>query len=435
MKHIGIDIGTSSICGVVYDDATAQVKSITKANGAAIEGGPAWSFRQDPERILAITRQLLDELMEPGVASVGFSGQMHGMLYVDAGGRAVSPLYTWQDGSAAQPVPDGNDKSYARWLSELTGYEVSTGYGLATHFYNISTGSVPETAEKLCTVMDFVAMSLCGQASPVCEPSNAASLGLFDKRALQFDPEALAKAGIDSAILPEVCPAGTVVGHYKGIPVYVPIGDNQAAFLGSVRDKSSTVHVTIGTSSQISVYTDKFVEVPQLDTRPLPGGGYILVGAALCGGVSFAMLKDFYADVVESFTGAKPSDKELYDKMCGTAAAETDGLSVRTTFSGTRREPSLRGEISGIDLRNLTPGRLTTALLKGICRELKDFYDCLPEDMRSGRRTVTGSGNGLRKNTLLQDLLSETFALPLELTSHEEEAALGASITCSLSKD
>ena len=427
MKRIGIDIGTSSICGVVYDDATAQVKSITRANDAAIEGGPAWSFRQDPERILAITRQLLDELMESGVASVGFSGQMHGMLYVDAGGRAVSPLYTWQDGSAAQTVPDGS-KSYAKWLSERTGYEVSTGYGLATHFYNINTGAVPADAVKLCTVMDFVAMSLCGETSPLCEPSNAASLGLFDKRSLQFDPDAPAKAGINPVILPEVRPAGTVVGHYKGIPVYVPIGDNQAAFLGSVNDKTATVHVTIGTSSQISVYTDTFVEVPQLDTRPLPGGGYILVGAALCGGVSFAMLKDFYAGVVETFTGTKPTDKEIYDKMCGNAAAGTDGLAVRTTFSGTRREPSLRGEISGIDLRNLTPGRLTTALLKGICQELKGFYDCLPEDMRTSRKTVTGSGNGLRKNPLLQKLLSETFALPLELTSHQEEAALGAAI-------
>jgi sedoheptulokinase len=165
--------------------------------------------------------------------------------------------------------------------------------------------------------MDFVAMSLCGKKVPVCEPSNAASLGFFDKRKLQFDLEALDKAGIDAGILPEVRPAGTVVGYYKDIPVYIPIGDNQAAFLGSVSEKEKTVHVTIGTSSQISVYTDSYVEVPPLDTRPLPGGGYILVGAALCGGVSFAMLKDFYAQVAEQFTGVPGVMVDIQDTIEG----------------------------------------------------------------------------------------------------------------------
>ena len=168
MKHIGIDIGTSSICGVVYDDSASQVKSVTRANDSAIAGGPSWSFRQDAGRILEVTRQLLDELLAGDVASIGFCGQMHGMLYVDADGRAVSPLYTWQDGSAAQPMRDG--VSYAQWLSAQSGYEIATGYGLATHFYNLKTGNIPKEAVKLCTVMDYVAMNLCGKTQPLCEP-------------------------------------------------------------------------------------------------------------------------------------------------------------------------------------------------------------------------------------------------------------------------
>ena len=433
MKHIGIDIGTSSICGVLYDESTGRVNASTKKNDAAVGGGPSWSFRQDAGRILEVTRQLLDELLVEDVATVGFSGQMHGMLYVDAEGRAVSPLYTWQDGSAAQPFRDG--KSYAQWLSVQTGCEMAPGYGLATHFYNLKTGNVPSGAKKLCTVMDFVAMSLCGKPQPVCEPSNAASLGLFDKKSLRFESEALAKAGIDPAFLPEVRPAGTIVGRCRGIPVTVPIGDNQAAFLGSVKDKESTVHVTIGTSSQISVYTKDYVEVPSLDTRPLPGGGYILVGAALCGGCSLALLKDFYKQVIEQFTGKTISDSELYDKMSQNAADQTDGITVRTTFEGTRRDATLRGLISGISLRNLTPGRLTTAFMKGICQELKDFYDLLPESIRKPRTSITGSGNGLRRNPLLQKILSETFGLPLHLTANEEEAALGAALSGLTARD
>ena len=429
MKHIGIDIGTSSICGVVYDDVQGQMRAETRENGAAItDGVPAWAFRQDAGCIFDTVRELLDELIAGDVASIGICGQMHGMLYIDAAGKPMSPLYTWQDGSAAQHYRDG--KSYAEWLSAASGYEIATGYGLATHFYNMQTGNVPESAVKLCTVMDFMAMSLCGKERAVCEPSNAAALGLFDKRSMQFDCQALRKAGIDPSILPDVCLAGTVVGEYSGIPVYVPIGDNQAAFLGSVQDKASQIHVTIGTSSQISVYTDEYLEVPSLDTRPLPGGGYILVGAALCGGCSLALLKDFYKQVISDLTGNEICEAELYESINACAATQTDGMAVRTTFEGTRQDASLRGEISGIGLRNFTPGRLTKALLNGICRELKDFYDSLPEDVRTGRTVVVGSGNALRKNPLLVKSLSETFGLPVAMTQNQEEAALGAAIAC-----
>ena len=426
MKRIGIDIGTSSICGVVCDENAQLLRSLTRVNDAAIGGTPSWAFRQDAEHILDIVKSLLDDLMEDDVTSIGFSGQMHGMVYVNASGQSVSPLYTWQDGSAAQEYADG--KSYAKWLTERSGYEVATGYGLATHFYHLERQSVPKEAVKLCTIMDYVAMNLCGRKEPLCEPSNAASLGFFDKRTLRFDLEALQLVGIDPGILPEVCPAGTMIGHYRNVPVFVPIGDNQAAFLGSVSNKASSLHVTIGTSSQLSVYSEEYVEVPLLDTRPLPGGGYLLVGAALCGGCSFALLKDFYAQAVEKFTGKRLSDGELYEKMCQSAAKETDGLMVQSTFDGTRQDASLRGSVAGISLRNFTPDRMTTAFLKGICRELYGFYTYLPMQVQSTRKVVVGSGNGLRKNALLQQLLSETFGMPVLMTDREEEAALGAAI-------
>ena len=88
----------------------------------------------------------------------------------------------------------------------------------------------------------------------------------------------------------------------------------------------------------------------------------------------------------------------------------------------------MRGEISGISLHNFTPDRLTTALLKGICQELKDFYDHLPNSIKAGRKQIVGSGNALRKTPLLQKLLAEAFCLPVVMTPYEEEAALGAAI-------
>ena len=431
MKHIGIDIGTSSICGVRYDAITGESTALTKPNTAALATDEPWAFRQDAEQILQIVKDLLSKLLTEDVVSIGFSGQMHGMLYVDAEGHAVSPLYTWQDGSGDQLFQNG--KTYVQWLMETTGYNVSTGYGLVTHFYHLHNGTLPPSACHLCTVMEFVAMNLCGTQNLLCEPSNAASLGFFDKRNLRFDVEALHRAGISESFLPEVSPSGTTVGFFpfggKNIPVRVAIGDNQASFLGSVSQRQNSVLISIGTSSQISVFSPDYAEVDSLDTRPLPGGGYILVGAALCGGVSLAMLKDFFGKTINKFTNQTLTDDEIYKHMFESSVCTPSVPVVETTFEGTRLDPSRRGSITDITLRNFTPETLVEGFLQGICKELHDFYLALPANLREGRTTLVGSGNALRRNARLREVLTSTFGLPLELTPHAEEAALGAALS------
>lgn len=188
------------------------------------------------------------------------------------------------------------------------------------------------------------------------------------------------------------------------------------------------IGIDIGTSSQLSVFSPDYVEVPSLDTRPLPGGGYILVGAALCGGVSLAMLKDFFGNTVEHFTGQRPTDELLYDRMFSGSAPSQPLPVVETTFEGTRLSPSRRGSITGISLRNFTPETLTQGFLQGVCHELHEFYQALPPALRQGRTMLVGSGNALRRNARLRETLIATFGLPLTLTPHAEEAALGAAL-------
>ena len=306
MCYLGIDIGTSSICGVVYHTSSKKIRSITRENGAGIVSSNTWEKAQDAEAIVRIVRSLIDELEKDGthVRGIGLSGQMHGVLYVDKEGKALSPLYTWQDMRGGLPYKEG--WSYASYLSEATGLALSSGFGLVTHFYNLVNGLVPEGATKIGTIMDYVAMRLTGREAPLMDASNAASLGFFDKRRSRFDERALERVGIDTSILPELGDTASLVGYYQRIPVYTAIGDNQASFLGSVRSFERSIHVTVGTSSQLSVYSDTYIEVPSLETRPLPGGGYILVGAALCGGCAFSMLKNFFQDLVRMCSRSCP---------------------------------------------------------------------------------------------------------------------------------
>ena len=430
MNFLGIDIGTSSICGIVYNTVSKDIVSIAKINNTDMLSCNVWEKVQDANAIVDIVLDLIQELriQYPDIKGIGLSGQMHGILYVNAEGEAVSPLYTWQDMRGSLLYKDG--MSYAAYLSKQTGFPLSTGFGLDTHYYNKVNSLVPQNAVKLCTIMDYTAMRLTGKCEPLVDCSNAASLGFFDKEKLAFDKEALWNVGIDSSILPEIGKAFSRVGHYENISVYTAIGDNQASFLGSIRDIRHSIHITVGTSSQISVYSEDYVNVPLLDTRPLPGGGYILVGAALCGGCSFSLLKKFFSETIKLYTGEEMDDTDLYKIMVSVPYKEVqeDDIRVETLFGGTRSHPEKRGKIMNISCLNWHPENLIRGFLEGMSQELYDFYQLLPNSVRERKTILVGSGNGIKRNPLLCQILEERFKCHLQVSACREEAALGACI-------
>lgn len=429
MKRIGIDIGTSTICAVLYDTESNGTTSLSKTNDSWLDSTKPWERIQDADRIVELVQQLIDQLNTPEnqVEGIGFTGQMHGIVYLDREGRAVSPLYTWQDGRAGLTYKDG--KSYAAWMSELTGYEMSAGYGLATHFYNQLNGLLPATAVRMCTIMDYAAMHMAGIQTPLIDPSNAASLGLFDKKRLQFDEKQLQLLDIAPSWLPAVTPCVAQVGQMDNIPVYTAVGDNQAAFIGSMKGNREAVFITIGTSAQMSVWTKEYVEVDTLDTRPLPGGGYILVGAALCGGSVLATMKDFLSDIVFKLTSVQVDSETIYAFMAQAAGQVIDNtLKADTRFNGSRQDVHRKGAITGITPQNFRIENLVQAFYQGIAQEMYDFYEKLPAQIREGKIGLVGAGNALKKNLPLQHCLVQLFGYPLSLSDCEEDAALGAAL-------
>lgn len=427
MKLIGLDLGTSSICGVLCDDGGKIIRSITRPNDAApAEPSNLSEHVQDPHRIFAVTSEILDALYteSPRAAGIGLTGQMHGILYLDDEGRPLSPLFSWQDSRADQPFREG--LSYAEYLSERTGRRTASGYGLATHFYNLRCHLVPRHAVSIGTIMDYTAMKLIGRTRPVIENSNAASLGLFDVRRGQFDEKALAAAEISTSILPQRVDFGPI-GTWRGVPVWSAVGDNQSSFAGVVADRRHTVHVTVGTSAQTTRFSERFTETPNLETRPFPGGGFLLVGAALCGGSAWTVLKNFFEKTLEALGDKIPLEETLYAAMANWAAAaeHSDDFRpcVETTFAGTRTDPKKRGSIRNLTERNFTPQNLAAGFLHGVADELFRFFEQFPD--RREVRTLCGSGNALRRIPSLRHAIEQKFHLPLELSECDVEAALG----------
>ena len=427
MKFLGLDIGTTTISAVVMQDSLV-LDALTLPNGSFLPAANPWEKLQDPAYIRRTALEAVDTLLKkhPDVLRIGITGQMHGIVYLNASGQPVSPLYIWQDGRGDQLYRDG--RSYAAHLSECTGYPLATGYGMVTHFYNLDHGLVPADAAVFCTIHDYIAMLLAGRTRPVTDSSDGASFGLFDVPAGRFDQEAMVKVGMDPALLPALAGEGPL-GSYRGkYPVYAAIGDNQASFLGACSGRKDCILVNMGTGGQFSAYTADFMTCEGLETRPFPGGGYLLVGASLCGGRAYALLESFLRQTAQLVTGQ--SAPECYDAMAallGSAEKPTDLPCVTPLFQGTRQNPGLLGSVTGLSTENFTPRHLIWAMLEGMARELCEMYR--PYLAAGGKQaTLIGSGNGLRRNIYLQRCFEEAFGQRLTMSQCQEEAACGAAL-------
>lgn len=255
MKTLGLDIGTTTISAVVLEDGKLVVARTEKNESFLSLSGASWERLQDPAVIRSTALAMVDALLEDhsDVAAIGVTGQMHGILYLDSQGNPVSPLYTWQDGRGQQPREDG--VTWAQWLSETTGYPLATGFGMVTHAYNALNGLAPPEAAVFCTIPDYLAMVLSGRTAPAVDPTNAASLGVYDLRRRDFDREALLQAGVGVGLLPAMEEEPVLGTGPLGRPVTVALGDNQASFLGAAGQPAGTLLVNMGTGGQVSVYS------------------------------------------------------------------------------------------------------------------------------------------------------------------------------------
>ena len=414
--YLGIDTGTTSISIAALSETHELLASRTLNHESFLPGDSPSSRIQNPERIKSLVLELVEgivsELGRP--SGIGFTGQMHGILYVNARGESVSPLYTWQDSTGDDMLP----------VLREQGLHVSSGYGLATHLHLQRAGKIPADAVRLSTISDYVAMTLCSKTYPVLSSDMAAGWGCFDLQKREFFTDKLARAGVDSSYLPEVVKGYAVIGETRdGVPVVCSMGDNQAAVRGSVKNESDSLLVNVGTGSQVSFVTREYVDVSgDVELRPY-GEEYVLAGSALCGGRAYAILERFYREITgHECYGMMAEHAEEFLKSGGKA------WDVETTFMGTRSDPAKRGSISGISEDNFKPGALTVGVIRGILWELHGMYDTMRKLTGREARVIVGSGNGMRKNALMQRLAGEMFGMRVEIPALTEEAACGAAL-------
>ena len=111
---------------------------------------------------------------------------------------------------------------------------------------------------------------------------------------------------------------------------------------------------------------------------------------------------------------------------------QSDKMEVSTRFNGTRINPDIRGGSTNLSEENFTPEGLTYGVLHGMIKELYDMYQIIYKATGIEVNHLVASGNGLRKNQVLQEISSEMFGAELSLAIYQEEAACGAAVSSAM---
>ena len=450
MRFLGLDIGTTTITAVVVDVKSGEVVTVqSAANDAEVtlgedkkKGRSEWDAECMMQVAFGVMKQAVDGVGH--VDGVGVTGQMHGMLLVDDG-SPVGSFVGWQDRRGMDVMNAGETYvGQMRRVSEdlgafARGCRPHPGY-LGTTLFWLAQQGVVKDGMTASFIPDYAVARLTG-TKPVTDATDAAGSGLFDVMDGVWHGDLIDALGLSVACLPEVVDSGTcagkvtqavadVTGLQVGTPVCVACGDNQASFLGSVGDLDGSVLVNVGTGGQVSVHVGEVKATDELEARPFVDGGFLLVGAGLVGGRSYAWLRDFLRDIGKTFFGGT-GDEDLYEAMNRLAtdvAPGSDGLLCEPLFTGTRREPDRRGVWSGVGTANFSAGHMARALLEGLTEQFARLYDEMNEMGVGGRTKLIGAGNGIRKNALLCSILEDRFGLAMQVPVHTEEAAFGAAL-------
>ncbi|HHX45651.1 MAG TPA: hypothetical protein GX714_16970 [Chloroflexi bacterium] len=449
---IGLDVGTTSVSAVALDmEAARPLATVSLPHGAGRAGAAPGRAELDLDALWGAAQEALGAVAARAsgagsIGGVGVTGQMHGLALVRPDGTPLAPAITWQDQRATER--DATGKSYLQRFTEEAGGAAAfvrmgalpaTGYLGPSLYWLRRHGRLPPPPAIACLIPDAIVARLT-QSPPVTDPTNAASTGLFDVLSGTWDRDVLRRLALPPEPLAPVRASGEAagtlaegvarrVGLPAGMPVSVAIGDNQASYIGSVREATDTVLVNIGTGAQASVLTDAFAHVPGIEARPFPGGRYLLVGAGLYGGASYALLRGLFQRIGEAFWGTG-EDAALYERMNALAARVppgSDGLRCTPLFAGTRTDPEVRGSFQGMSIDNMTPGHLARALLEGIAEQLAALYDTMRR-LAGPRANLVGAGNAVERNALLARILATRFGLPLHLPALGEPAAVGAAL-------
>jgi xylulokinase len=417
---VGLDVGTSGVKALAVSE-TGEVLASAEVGYELSTPRPGWA-EQDPDDWWRATEQALESLGVRDVVGIGLSGQMHGLVALDATGEVIRPAILWNDQRTFAECREIEERVGFERLVELTGNRALTGFTAPKLLWlRNHEGESYERIDSVLLPKDYVRRWLCGEHAT--DVADASGTLLFDVARRRWSDEVLDALEIPREWLPRALESSSVSGETaQGVPVAAGAGDQAAGALGVGAVEPGPASVVLGTSGVVFSALEAYRADPQARVHvfchAVPDRWHAM-GVMLSAAGSLQWFRDALAPGVEY--GALLAEAERWE-------AGAEGLTFLPYLAGERTphaDPDAKGAFVGLTLRH-DRGALTRAVLEGVAFGLRDCLDVVRE-VGAAPEVGRASGGGARSELWLR-IVASALELPVERLAVEEGAAYGAAL-------
>ncbi len=404
---VGLDVGTTGVKAIAISPLGEVLARAEEEYPLSIPR-PGWA-EQDPEDWWRASERALEAVGAKDAAAVGLTGQMHGLVLLDAADRVLRPAILWNDQRTAAECAEIEERIGLERLIELTGNRALTGFTAPKLLW--VRRHEPDVWARVAHVLlpkDYVRLRLTGERA--IDSAEASGTLLFDVAGRRWSDEVCAALEIPAEWLPPAHESTEIGGA----------GDQQAGALGVGVDRPGPLSVVLGTSGVVFAALPEYRADPEARVHvfchAVPAT-WEAMGVMLSAAGSLRWLRDAVGGDYAELT----AEAERWP-------AGTEGLTFLPYLQGERTphaDPSARAAFEGLSLRH-DRGALVRAVLEGVAYGLRDSLELLRAlgvEPESGR----ASGGGARSELWLK-IVASVLGIPIERTAVEEGAAYGAAL-------
>lgn len=443
--YLGIDIGTSGTKTVLYD-LQGQALASDLVEYPLYQPQNGWA-EQDPEdwwqAVVTTIQNVLAKSAVPAadVRGLGLSGQMHGLVMLDASGKVLRKSIIWADQRTAAEVDDLNRIVGHERMIAITANPAITGFTASKILW--VRKNEPELFERCAKILlpkDYIRFRLTGVFAT--EVSDASGMQLLDIGARDWSDELLGLLDLDRSLLADVyesvevsatvsVEAAALTGLEAGTAVVGGAGDNAAAAIGTGVVTEGRAFTTIGTSGVIFAHTNEMHIDPagRVHTfcAAVPGAWHVM-SVTQAAGLSLKWFRDeFCGDLAEKAEAAGQSVYAYMDDLAAAVPIGSERLVYLPYLMGERTpwlDPDARGVFFGLSAMH-KQAHLTRAIMEGVSFSQRDGLEIMRgmglevDDMRA-----TGGG----ASPFWRQMLADVYGVPVATLTNSGGGTLGVAL-------
>lgn len=432
---LGVDLGTSAV-KVSAIDRQGNVVAQASASYPLQQPHPGYS-EQNPEDWVIQTTQAIQELLrQPNIQAdeiegLSYSGQMHGLVLLDAQHQVLRPAMLWND-TRTTPQCQELAAKFGDEFVEITGNRPLEGFTLPKLLWvKENEPEIWAQAAMFVLPKDYVRYRMTGALA--LDYSDATGTVLLDIHTGKWSEKLCQTLDVPMKLCPPLIKSVDYVGNITpayaiqsglttGTKVYGGAADNAAGAVGAGILSADKVMASIGTSGVVLKYEDDaqkdYRGVLQYECHAFPNKFYSM-GVTLAAGYSLSWFKKTFAP------------NEDFNEVVASAENSTIGANglLFTPYIVGERAPyadaDIRGSFIGIDGSHQRFD-FVRAVLEGIIFSFQDLMK-LYEHNDNQFDTVVSIGGGAKSPLWLQ-IQADVFNRKVVSLTNEQGPGMGAAM-------